>query len=695
MLERQGNIYDVISLVHDTRQNIEDNKLDLMPYEPVIAVDTNELLFKDEQNNIVNAISAGIVNVATDLVNAKSYKVGDVVHVLGYYNKGDGAHHYRQKVDGTYTGGDAIDCVDGNKWKIAHNGEVNVSWFGAKGNSDGDDSSHLIKALSLNTKVILDKSIYINSVNTITTAVNIDGLNNTIFINLFTGSLKFEGIDGITIVNCRFVTPGSESATGSLLVPIWIKNSRNILIENVFLRLRRSGQASEIGEGFYSFLLRDCNNITLNKIHQNDSYPEGVYFEHSDTINVTNSIFEGTITWTVFHAFYSNNVTILNNRFKENQTGSTVNLTCSNLLFENNTVIGGTGVDISNESSTPFKVENVIIRNNVINTDNLGIFDYPYTDLGNNVLVESNEITCSGVSAISVNYDNYTIRNNIIKSNSSEQTTSAIRIRSNGEFNIVGNKCNSFSNFILVDPQVTIDNKNTNTIIGNKVKIGTVSADTSTTFNYGNFILHNSPYSCDMIIRDNIAENIYGSIIVNRTAPTTPSVYLIENNDFYGSVSYQGNRTLNYNNIINLNNNYIKNLLLFSGDIETMTGKITLKANTILDNYSRIPLNHSYTSTTIPVTSEFNIMNFTPATKFAGEYNKIIGYISLNSLDTPYYTYKMQQQGIYDDYVGYRDELHEYTKSLNQEEDTMLLPVLQEPEIPESIKTFAEEYGLI
>ncbi|MGL5190451.1 MAG: hypothetical protein ACRC7S_12475 [Cetobacterium sp.] len=68
---------------------------------------------------------------------------------------------------------------------------------------------------------------------------------------------------------------------------------------------------------------------------------------------------------------------------------------------------------------------------------------------------------------------------------------------------------------------------------------------------------------------------------------------------------------------------------------------------------------------------------------------------SLEVLDTPYYTLKMQQQGIYDDYVEYRDELHEYEKAQNQEEDTMLLPVIQEPVVPESVKQFAEKYKLI
>ncbi|MGL5709252.1 MAG: hypothetical protein ACRCX2_18160 [Paraclostridium sp.] len=94
MLERQNNIYDVISLVHGTKNEIEDNKNSLMPYEPVISTDTNELLFKDEQGNLV-MVGANTVDTIDDLVQSSAYKLGDVIQVLGYYKKGDGAQHYR------------------------------------------------------------------------------------------------------------------------------------------------------------------------------------------------------------------------------------------------------------------------------------------------------------------------------------------------------------------------------------------------------------------------------------------------------------------------------------------------------------------------------------------------------------------------------------------------------------------------
>ncbi|MGL5190452.1 MAG: glycosyl hydrolase family 28-related protein, partial [Cetobacterium sp.] len=107
----------------------------------------NEILNKLIGNdNYLDKRKMSTENTIEDLKKSKKYKVGDTVEVLGHYTKGDGAHHYRQKVDGIYTGEDAIDCVDGTKWKILHNGEINVSWLGAKGDGVTDDTDAIQKA---------------------------------------------------------------------------------------------------------------------------------------------------------------------------------------------------------------------------------------------------------------------------------------------------------------------------------------------------------------------------------------------------------------------------------------------------------------------------------------------------------------------------------------------------------------------
>lgn len=64
---------------------------------------------------------------------------------------------------------------------------------------------------------------------------------------------------------------------------------------------------------------------------------------------------------------------------------------------------------------------------------------------------------------------------------------------------------------------------------------------------------------------------------------------------------------------------------------------------------------------------------------------------SLISLDTPYYTLKMQQEKVYEDFIQYMDEKLEYDKAMKQS-DTMLLPTLEEPQPSEALIAFKEKY---
>ena len=123
----------------------------------LVYVAVNE--YKDDMNRKSN-----VVGTIEDLKNSKKYKVGDVVEVLGYYSAGDGSGHSRQKVAEGYAGKDAIIGVDKSIWRIAHSGEINVSWLGAVGDGLTDDTEALNNAHYFNdiTIVYPKKNFVIN-----------------------------------------------------------------------------------------------------------------------------------------------------------------------------------------------------------------------------------------------------------------------------------------------------------------------------------------------------------------------------------------------------------------------------------------------------------------------------------------------------------------------------------------------------
>lgn len=88
-----------------------------------------------------------------NLKASTKYKLGEVVEVLGYYSIGDGGGHPRKISDND--DGSGIQLANGLWANIVHNGEVNVSWFGAKGDGVTDDTDAIDKTLTYDCESVV------------------------------------------------------------------------------------------------------------------------------------------------------------------------------------------------------------------------------------------------------------------------------------------------------------------------------------------------------------------------------------------------------------------------------------------------------------------------------------------------------------------------------------------------------------
>lgn len=129
-------------------ERIKSKIAQVEPNELVIATDTDELYFKNQQGEFVS-VSKGNTTFDTieTLVNSNNkLKVGDIVDLQGYYTAGDGAHHKRMIA--LEDDGSGVKLASRLWANIVHNGDVNVSWFGAKGDGNTDDSDNISKVFA-------------------------------------------------------------------------------------------------------------------------------------------------------------------------------------------------------------------------------------------------------------------------------------------------------------------------------------------------------------------------------------------------------------------------------------------------------------------------------------------------------------------------------------------------------------------
>ena len=170
-----------------------------------------------------------------DLKTMRFLKVGDIVEVLGYYTAGDGANHKR--IIANEDDGSGVQLANGLWANIVHNGEVNVSWFGAKGDGVSDDTEAIQKALDYCDNVNLCGRFVITQPILVKIKQNLNGKNLKTQIILKTSSKLNYNIDNIDLktisdddlkkISACLIVKGGYSID----IPMYI-NIKNIAFEN-------------------------------------------------------------------------------------------------------------------------------------------------------------------------------------------------------------------------------------------------------------------------------------------------------------------------------------------------------------------------------------------------------------------------------------------------------------------------------
>jgi len=263
MADRNETGYDRIYLARANEQELIDNKDKIMSNELVIAKDSHRAFHKGEDGTLNKIVSNYIFDTIADVQNANYLVEGNIVEVLGYYSTGDGAGHKR--IIKAEDDGSGVQ-LSNNLWAcIVHSGEVNVSWFGAKGDGVTDDTEAIQKSLDYGLLILIPNKTFIS--------------NNVV---LKKTNAKIKGLGGL----------GGQSGTNT---PTLMSTTNNyaLTMDGTYSHTYRSGHIVEniaiksknkIGNGIF---LKHEANFCLQKVLVTE-VQKGITFENSLIADINN-----------------------------------------------------------------------------------------------------------------------------------------------------------------------------------------------------------------------------------------------------------------------------------------------------------------------------------------------------------------------------------------------------------------------
>lgn len=662
----------------DSETELQNSKLDKGGYQGT---------GKDLNDKITGAIDnvTELRNNKLDKVNtieelkSQNLKVGDIVEVLGYYTAGDGAGHKR--IIANEDDGSGVQLVNKLWANIVYNGEVNVSWFGAKGDGINDDRSFIQKSINFlkeGEKLIFDSNKYYltyhlsgkmfdnygviieNKKNIIIdfrkanfTFNDTDDSKyyNTIYFkdceNIKVSDGNFKGnwsehnfinvvtstfnANGIFIINCNNSSFSNIEAFDFIGASIYISRSNNTTISNCI------GRKSH----YHGFVVEVCTNIIISECRGYDVNTNGRNFgcgidiegllpvdgvheyEVNDGITIKDSYFSSTDANPI-SINYSKNVNIINCVTEANPLGIQ---NAENVLIKNCNLNKGINVGAGIKTGSI----NIIVDSNYIK----GRFSVNLTTSSKqkNASVKSNNnIVISQEKCLMINAsENHTVsfeslNDKFYSSGETNDDNIFYSSNANGEanMNLLINNSEFYYNGTANPYPILISYANLKFINCNFFINSETVNNCIYSINVSSLLLK----KCNIVFNDNIINPITALYYQN---PQEQNKLLIDN------LTVQANK---FNSTIFSLNPNVKGFIAgsnFYGD-----GALNLYASTV----KNVIQNNNFINAVI-----------VPATA------------TIENLSTTYMSEKMKQEGVYNDYITYMDEKTAYDKQQKKLEE--------------------------
>lgn len=501
-----------------------------------------------------------VYNTIAEMQEDSKLKVGKVVEVLGYYQAGDGAGHKRVIADSD--DGSGVQLGNGLWANIVHSGEVNVSWFGAKGDGVTDDTQAIQKAVNISDVVVFnEKTFKFQNVVINNKKITIKSKGNTKFIsfiilnvedgayitedglekgylttssNMFkitnSNGVRFENISFTGYLNDTnkhsYVYSGNVATKEDIQSLLFIKDSSNVEFINCGLKEYVNSHEVPSGTSYKDLydtiythapiMINNCNNVKFDCFNENSVNSEAIKLLKCTNVIVTNSIFHNETGISYLDLWLCDNVNISKCFFKKDNSellssrGQELNIHSKNVIvseciFDNAWVDVGTELrNAKVEEWNIFQVENIEICNCIFKKSSLSFVSIKEEKVTTNI----SEYGFKNISIRNNKFIDYKIReqSTIINVSNDALSKSDIVIIENNDF-IIDTINDDFTSCVYLSTQ---NNMSVNQLLLEKVVISNNNFNSKNKNDY--FIKMNKGEVQQLYVHNN---TINGATLIN------------------------------------------------------------------------------------------------------------------------------------------------------------------------------------